>query len=368
MKHSSSIHLHKSEQDVKSQSKKFPWQFVSFILASQIAVHAFGTGTLGFLMDWPENHSSLKLPPFIPFAIGLGLMLVFAFFVVKHPHAGAKKHPWFFTWLAILGSSWMTTSAHELLHFMGWFLLVIAVIAVVVLRGKTEEWLEQQKPFGDLAKSEHNKDISYFHPQLLILILSKPNAVLPAADLIPEFGVVTVTTKLKGPIVLERDNIRDDIFALEGLKSEVNNLKNGTFFNWQQQLRAIQMQGFFNASEVVFVGSEDEYLEQALKFFRPYFIDSVLKKTHLTDFSDFNIVQKKLIEIIEKSKIDHDRIVIDVTGGYVVTSIAATIFTVLSGIRVQWVPSSMIYDPDILNKAPVPYDIRDLTKNLKIGE
>ncbi|MCX6879331.1 MAG: hypothetical protein NTW21_36835 [Verrucomicrobia bacterium] len=351
----------------KSVRIRFPWKFVLFALATQVACHAFGMET------WKLARELLRAPVGLLLLIGLAAMLVCAAFVVRQPYVGLKRH-WMLAWLAILGSAWMTTSTHEMVHNWGWGLLAVAVVAILLLKRPAEEWLEDLRHFENVAPPpEEATTESSQLPRLIVLLLSVPNATLPIE--IAGSGPVDI---FAGPrkdrkLTLNRVSLDDDVLALEKLKEESGEgKKDGTFFNWQQQLRALRSPGFANVAEVVFVGSKQkvDYCAQAKQFFKPYLPNASISSIAIEQFADYNSVQNTLMELIRVRKVEPGKVVIDFTGGFAASSVAAALFTVRGGTRIQWVPTPSQqgqYDPDVLNKMPFLYDIRQLIEPVSIG-
>ena len=125
-------------------------------------------------------------------------------------------------------------------------------------------------------------------------------------------------------------------------------------------------------AEVVFVGSKQnvDYCAQAKRFFKPYLPNASISSIAIEQFADYNTVQNTLMELIRVRKVEPGQVVIDFTGGFAASSVAAALFTVRGGTRIQWVPTPSqqgLYDPDVLNKMPFLYDVRQLIEPVSIG-
>ncbi len=334
----------------------FPWSFFLAALSLLIAGHVIGTET----WNWAKIYGvSGWLRVILPSA----LILACSAALKSRRHAGSHG-PWYFGIAAVIGTNWLGLEAHDFGHHWGWIAGVFALVVFMKAHKSAQDWLHRQPPVEDRGHATTKEDLAKNPPKLAIFLLSTPSPLRLPMEVLP-YGPVELTSVSRDhsvppvlALTLQRTSLDEDVLALEMAKER------HPHFNWQQQLRALRSPGFSDVPEIVFVGSSDDYLEKACAFFKPY----VSPNTHLHPyrvdaFNDFNSIQNCLIELIRLRKVNPQDVVVDITGGYAITSVSATVFTARTGTRIQWIPTSSDLskpDPEILQSENRYYDIREL--------
>ncbi len=344
-------------RSLTSDIKRFPWGFFFTALSLILAGHIIGTET------WNSELVRHWLPFWVRLPVSLLLLLTCSAWLVSNRHVG-EHQPWILGWCTVIGMNWLGLGVHELGHHLGWGLLVLAGLLYYFMRPSAHSWIKKQKPAEDRGHHMSQNELAKYPPKLVVLLLSPPS-VLQLPDEVPDAGPVTLTLKAQGAhatpepaLTLQRKSLDDDVLILENSKTSLPH------FNWQQQMRALRTPEFVNVPEIVLFGSDQAYVDKAVHFFKPY----VNNETHLhglveAKFSDFDALQKKLLELIESRSVKPHQVVVDITGGYAPSSVAAAVFTVKCRTRIQWVPTGdnpRAVQPGILDIPNRYYDIREL--------
>jgi len=167
----------------------------------------------------------------------------------------------------------------------------------------------------------------------LILLLSTPNHV-PERFSFP----ITIKDRNGNEATLKGQSLNHDI-------EELNKVK----WNWQQILRGLKPHQE-RLKYLYLIGSTESfnYLDKAESFIKQYLPDiTVIKANRPVNFEDLEALIKviyRAIKDLKAYKLDEDEIIIDITGGQKVTSIAGAVVTLNSSVRFQYVQTNEPYE------------------------
>lgn len=240
--------------------------------------------------------------------------------------------------LTIVASNWFADAFIKLmdkkLSVSGddWTILISLVLFVISIL-----WLyHYRKSFLGIRTLQQVKTKA---SRALILFLSTPNPE-PESYSFP----MKIISRDGIELILEGKSLSDDIEALNKVR-----------WNWQQILRGIKPHKD-KLKYLYFIGSKDSestkgsfnYLDAAITFIKQYCPDiKTYRADTPVDFEDLESLIDVIYQAIKRLKNEgsgEDDIIIDVTGGQKVTSIAGAVITLNSSIRFQYVQTNPPYE------------------------
>lgn len=252
-----------------------------------------------------------------------------------------KKFPWCSIIpliLAIVASNWIAGAFIKLMDKKlsvsgdGWTILISLVLFVISIL-----WLyHYRKSFLGIRTLQQVKTRA---SRALILLLSTP-------DPEPEAYSFPMKINKKGIMaILEGKSLSHDIEALNEIR-----------WNWQQILRAIKPHKD-RLKYLYLIGSKDSgtikkgsfnYLDGAITFVMQYCPGTRFYRADTpVDFEDIESLIEILYQAIKTLKnegLSESDIMIDITGGQKVTSIAGAVITLNNSIRFQYVQTNPPYE------------------------
>jgi hypothetical protein len=356
-------HTHTTHANAGFQLNLFA-AFILSLLAADIAAASFWQAFTGD--ECPASRHAILI------LSGLAALAYVSRTLAQRPFSG-ESFPWWTVPLALFGGQWFGLSAHALIehsvHISHWTLAMIAFLLIWPCR----QWLHEQthehghiQDILPLTAAEAEGPLP--EPHLLICLVSPHTGVslqfpaetghyrpctittLPPAHQ-PQAAVKTVTL----PIITEQGadlhaRLINDIAALEPLRS-----------NWQQLLRVFREPSIQAVPRVYFIGENQDWLDEAIRWAMPYLPNASHDTAIVPQLDDVNHLYQTLDEIIHRTGIAPERTVVDVTGGFAISSIAAAVLTTRSKTRIQWVPT---FDAARRNPSNRAYDLRTILKPL----
>lgn len=134
------------------------------------------------------------------------------------------------------------------------------------------------------------------------------------------------------------------------------NLLDGTRWPWQQMLRGLRPHGKGDTLKHVYLigslttsiaGSYDSLIhaEQMIKNYFPHVkVETYSEPVHFENFDDIVDVLTDVIRALTRHGYKEKQIIVDVTGGQKITSIAGAVVTFNSGVTFQYVQTDQPYD------------------------
>jgi hypothetical protein len=280
---------------------------------------------------------------------------------------------------ALICADWLGIEADHILHHSVPGMILLAVLFVVAYRA-TNHWrheLEQGRSLNVQLAEDYIKRNPGRPIKVLVLVVSKPTIGYHLEKVNGKSQVVAERPSVP-PVQLSGD-IVTDIQALNAVR-----------WNWQQTLRAIAPHHQSRIDCLWLLGSEEVYLKEAKDFFSSYIPESARDNVHLApelDLKNFDDLSDALrfivlgtkrtdaaraaqrspkladfleskVEPLLKKRYKAHEVVIDVTGGIKVSSIAGAIFTLNNRVLCQYVPTTEGPHKNEDELRPLIYDFR----------
>jgi hypothetical protein len=234
--------------------------------------------------------------------------------------------------LAIVTGNWLAEAIQPFLTRIPFLRdnLLASIIFLVLLVSSIIWIYHHRKSFLGIRSLQQVKTRSL---EGLILLLSTPNHV-PERFSFP----ITIKDRNGNEATLKGQSLNHDI-------EELNKVK----WNWQQILRGLKPHQE-RLKYLYLLGSTEsfKYLDKAESFIKQYLPDiTVIKANRPVNFEDLEALIKviyRAIKDLKAYKLDEDEIIIDITGGQKVTSIAGAVVTLNSSVRFQYVQTNEPYE------------------------
>jgi hypothetical protein len=380
----------------ETKASRFPWKLFWLALATLLAGHIGGTA----LWDWLQQAGGdpptaeperSHWPAWLALGAGLGVLFYVAYYRTKNSYVGDAV-PWYMKVLPIMGGAFVALSVHEL-FFHGWkhwgvfLLMAVGFHFLSQAHEKVEEAHHTAVGAKDPGPTVYKRRITH-----LIMLVSDPSHQVdvisqdaqgnPVAPY-PVFGSPRPAWK-KLPLVRHTDpafgtiqKLLVPVVPFRDAITEISKLFPSPFFNWVQNLRSLR--GFSPPLvRIWLVGSSDHYLKVSKRFMECYFErppkdgektwvkrlgwhrkppeGDYIKTKVVEKFDDMDSVHLALRQILHEEKPDLSRVVIDITGGFAATSVAAAVTTLWKSTLLQWVPTNNPDAPE--NQKNRIYDLR----------
>ncbi|MBI4377976.1 MAG: hypothetical protein HY578_02645 [Nitrospinae bacterium] len=258
-----------------------------------------------------------------------------------------KKLPWAGILTVIstfITGSWLADGLKGEALFIDWFPVlkdyqIIVTFVILMLFLASFFWLfyHRQSFYPVRRLSQHPCEPHAY----LILLLTSPNISLPSPFTFP----LKVTDRHGKTATLDGKSLRSDILALNSLD----------FWNWQQVMRGLEPHT--NLQRVYLIGSADSkrikgsfyFMSQAEALIKQYLpsvkkVDKVNEPINFEDFEKLVKTIEDIIEIFKKEGLKEKDIIIDITGGQKIPSIAGAAVTLRREVTFQYVRTDPVYD------------------------
>jgi hypothetical protein len=280
---------------------------------------------------------------------------------------------------ALICADWLGIEADRILHHSVPSMILLAVLFVVAYLAMNH-WrheLEQGRSLNVQLAEDYIKRNPGRPVKVLVLVVSKPTIGYHLEKVNGKYQVVAGRPSVP-PVPLSGD-IVTDIQALNAVR-----------WNWQQTLRAIAPHHQSRIDCLWLLGSEEAYLKEAKGFFSGYLPEAARDNVHLApelDLKNFDDLSDALrfivlgtksndvvraaqrspkladfleskVEPLLKKRYKAHEVVIDVTGGIKVSSVAGAIFTLNNRVLCQYVPTTEGPPKNEDELRPFIYDFR----------